>query len=91
MNTIRYYRATCGSLYRVTTTPATRTRPASCLQARRSPHARVFSPEYPTHPAEVAHLVAIGSFVEVPTTPPYAASSASLKPTSGLSSPSWAG
>ena len=63
---IRYYRASCGSLYRVTTTPASRHRPATCRQARRSPHARLFSPEYSTHPAEVARLVAIGSFVEVP-------------------------
>ena len=62
----RYYRATCGSLYRVRTTPASSHRPATCLQARRSPHARLFSPEYPTHPAEVARLVAIGSFIEVP-------------------------
>ena len=58
MNIIRYYR--------VTTTPATRTRAASCMQARRGPHARLFSPEYPTHSAEVACLVAIGSFMEVP-------------------------
>lgn len=66
MQEIRYYRATCGSLYRVTTTPASRTRTATCMQARRSPHARLFSPEYPTHPAEVARLIAIGSFIEVP-------------------------
>jgi len=62
MNTIRYYRATCGSLCRVTTTPASRTRAASCPQARRGPHTRLFSPEYSTHPAEVARLIAIGSF-----------------------------
>ncbi|SHM11850.1 hypothetical protein [Hymenobacter psychrotolerans] len=66
MNTVTYYRATCGSLYRVTTTPATRTRAASCMQDRCSTHARVFSPEYPTHPAEVARLVGIGSSVEIP-------------------------
>ena len=50
-----YYRARCGSLYRVRT-----------LQARRSTHAPDFSPEYPTHPDEVARLVAIGSFVPTP-------------------------
>lgn len=66
MQEIHYYRATCGSLYRVTTTPASRSRAATCVQARRSPHARLFSPEYPTHPAEVARLIAIGSFIEVP-------------------------
>ncbi len=66
MNTIVYYRATCGSLYRVTTTPATRLRRATVMQARRSVHARLFSPPYETSAAEVARLVAIGSFVEVP-------------------------
>ncbi|MFC6223932.1 hypothetical protein ACFP2F_11830 [Hymenobacter artigasi] len=47
-----YYRASCGSLYRVRT-----------LQARRRTHASNFSPEYATHPDEVARLVAIGYFV----------------------------
>lgn len=60
--TTAYYRARCDSLYRVRTLPATR------LQARRSIHAPDFSPEYPTHPDEVARLVAIGSFV--PTAAP---------------------
>lgn len=64
--TTRYYRATCGSLYRVTNTPASRNSPASITQARRSTYATTFSPAYPTTLAEVARLVAIGSFVEVP-------------------------
>lgn len=66
MEDIRYYRAICGSLYRVTTTPATRKTASTTTQARRSQHAQEFSPSYPTHPAEVARLVHIGSFVEVP-------------------------
>ena len=64
--TTAYYRASCGSLYRVRTLPATRLQPARTLQARRSTHAPDFSPEYPTHPDEVARLVAIGSFVPAP-------------------------
>ena len=64
--TTAYYRARCGSLYRVRTLPATRLQPTRTLQARRSIHAPDFSPEYPTHPVEVARLVAIGSFVPAP-------------------------
>ena len=64
--TIAYYYARCGSLYRVRTLPASRQQPARTLQARRSTHAPDFSPEYPTHPDEVARLVAIGSFVPAP-------------------------
>ena len=64
--TTTYYRARCGSLYRVRTLRATRLQPARTLQARRSIHAPDFSPEYPTHPDEVARLVAIGSFVPAP-------------------------
>ncbi len=64
--TTAYYRARCGSLYRVRTLPAPRLQPARTLQARRSTHAPDFSPEYPTHPDEVARLVAIGSFVPAP-------------------------
>ena len=66
--TTTYYRARCGSLYRVSTLPATRLQPARTLQARRSTHTHDFSPEYPTHPDEVARLVVIGSFV--PTVAP---------------------
>ena len=72
MSTARYYRATCGSLYRVietaarTATKTSRAIAAITMQARRSTHAPEFSPAYPTHSAEVARLVAIGSFVEVP-------------------------
>ena len=65
-STTSYYRARCGSLYRVRTLPATRLQPARTLQARRSTHAPDFSPEYPTHTDEVARLVAIGSFVPAP-------------------------
>ena len=61
--TTAYYRTTCGSLYRVRTLPATRLQSARTLQARRSTHAPDFSSEYPTHPDEVARLVAIDSFV----------------------------
>ena len=48
MSTTTYCRATCGSTYRVTYTPAraasktTPTRPASTMQARRSTHATTF-------------------------------------------------
>ena len=66
MNTIAYYRASCGSLYRVTTTPATRSRSTTTMQARRSVHAKLFSPEYRTTEAEVARLVADGLFVPIP-------------------------
>ena len=59
--TTAYYRARCGSLY-----SAPCAAPACTLQARRSTHAPDFSPEYPTHPDEVARLVAIGSFVPAP-------------------------
>ncbi|UYZ64900.1 hypothetical protein [Hymenobacter weizhouensis] len=69
MSQTRYYRSiTCGSLYRVRTSPATRAQPAGTWQARRSvrcPEAG-FSPEYPTTPAEVARLVDLGLFLEVP-------------------------
>ena len=64
--TTAYYRARCGSLYRVRTLRGTRLQPARVLQARRSTHAPNFSPEYPTHPDEVARLVAIGFFVPAP-------------------------
>ena len=72
MSTTRYYRATCGSLYRVTHTPArpatktSKATAASTIQARRSIYATTFSPAYPTTTEEVARLVAIGSFVQVP-------------------------
>lgn len=66
MTSITYYRATCGAIYKVTTTPATRQAPQSTTQARRSQYARDFGPSYATHPAEVARLVAFGSFIEVP-------------------------
>ena len=66
--TTAYYRARCGSLYRVRTLRGNRLQPARTLQARRSTHAPDFSPEYPTHPDEVARQVAIGSFV--PTAAP---------------------
>ena len=72
MSTTRYYRARCGSLYRVISTPArpaTKTSKAiatSTLQARRSIYATTFSPAYPTTANEVARLVSIGSFIEVP-------------------------
>jgi hypothetical protein len=65
METTRYYRATCGSPYRVRTLAASRQYPARPLQARRSQYAQAFSPEYQTHPAEVARLVSLGSFLEV--------------------------
>jgi hypothetical protein len=66
-----YYRARCGSLYRVTYTPARAAsktkpaRPASTMQARRSTHANTFSPAYPTTSAEVARMVSYGTFTEV--------------------------
>ncbi|MGI4822645.1 MAG: hypothetical protein ACRYFV_15655 [Janthinobacterium lividum] len=66
MNIITYYRATCGSLYRVTTTPGTRLRRATVILARRSIHARLFSPPFETSAEEVSRLVSIDSFVEVP-------------------------
>ena len=66
MNTIRYYRAGCGSIYRVTTTEATGKNPAKCMQARKGPRCRTFSPEYPTTAEEVAQLVAFQSFIEIP-------------------------
>ena len=72
MSTTTYYRARCGSLYRVTHTPArpaTKTSKATAArttQARRSSYATEFSPAYPIEPAEVTRLVAIGSFFEVP-------------------------
>lgn len=69
MPSTTYYRATCGSLYRVRTTAASRHQPARTLQSRQSTHATIFGPEYPTHPEEVARLVAIGSFV-LTTAPP---------------------
>lgn len=71
MSTTTYYRATCGSTYRVTYTPARATtkttpaRPASTMQARRSTHATTFSPGYPTTSAEVARMVSYGTFTEV--------------------------
>ena len=71
-----YYRARCGSLYRVTHTPAraatkdAHAQPASpcrarTMQARRSTYATTFSPAYPTTSAEVARLVSYGAFTEV--------------------------
>jgi hypothetical protein len=72
MSTTRYYLARCGSIYRVTETPArpatkdTRARPASTMQARRSTYATDFSPEYPTTTDEVDRMVSVGSFIEVP-------------------------
>lgn len=66
MSTTKYYRGTCGAIYKVTTSPATRQVSQSTTQARRSQHAPEFGPSYATHPAEVARLVAFGSFVEVP-------------------------
>lgn len=72
MSTTRYYRARCGSLYRVTHTPAraatktSKATAASTTQARRSTYATTFSPEYPTTSAEVARLVSYGAFTEVP-------------------------
>ncbi|GAB2712587.1 hypothetical protein GCM10011495_06820 [Hymenobacter frigidus] len=72
MSTTTYYRARCGSLYRVTHTPAraatktSKATAASTIQARRSIYATEFSPAYPTTTEEVARLVAIGSFVQVP-------------------------
>ena len=66
MSTTCHYRATCGSLYRVTTKPASRSSTASTIQARRSIYATEFSPEYPTTTAEVSRLVSFGTFTEVP-------------------------
>ena len=66
MSTTRHYRAICGSLYRVTTKPASRSSTASTVQARRSIYATEFSPGYPTTTAEVARLVSFGTFTEVP-------------------------
>ncbi|MFD2787382.1 hypothetical protein [Hymenobacter rubripertinctus] len=66
MNTIRYYRASCGSIYRVTTTEATSRNPANYMQARKGPKCNVFSPEYHTSAEEVAKLVAFQSFIEIP-------------------------
>ncbi|HEX8429178.1 hypothetical protein [Hymenobacter sp.] len=66
MSSVAYYRALCGSLYRVTTTASTRSTPASTRQARRSLYAADFGPEYATHPEEVARLIRIGSFVPEP-------------------------
>ena len=71
MSTTTYYRARCGSLYRVTHTPAqaasqtAHAQPASTMQARRSTYATTFSPEYPTISAEVARMVSYGAFTEV--------------------------
>ena len=73
MSTTTYYRARCGSLYRVTHTPAraatkdAHARPDSTMQARRSTYATTFSPEYPTTSAEVARLVSTGSFIQEAT------------------------
>ena len=70
MSTTTYYRARCGSLYRVTHTPAraaskpTHAQPARTMQARRSTYATTFSPEYPTTSAEVARLISTGSFIQ---------------------------
>ena len=72
MSTTTYYRARCGSTYRVTHTPArpatktSKATAASTIQARRSTYAATFSPAYPTTTEEVARLVAISSFVQVP-------------------------
>jgi hypothetical protein len=69
MSSTAYYRATCGSTYRVRTLAATRHAPACVMQARRSTYAPDFSPEYQTTAAEVARLMAIGSFT-LTTAPP---------------------
>ena len=76
MSTTTYYRARCGSLYCVTHTPArpatktSKATAANTIQARRSIYATTFRRplrgSYPTESAEVARLVAIGSFIEVP-------------------------
>lgn len=72
MSTTRYYLARCGSIYRVIETPArpatrtTKAIPASTMQARRSPRATDFNPEYPTTTDEVARMVSVGSFIEMP-------------------------
>ena len=72
MSTTTYYRARCGSLYCVTHTPArpatktSKATAAATTQARRSIYATAFSPGYPTEPTEVARLVSIGSFIELP-------------------------
>ncbi len=68
-STTAHYRAHCGRLYRVRTLPATRQQPARTLQGRRRIHAPDFSPEYSTHPNEVARLVAIGFFVPTAAVP----------------------
>ena len=69
MTTTTYYRARCGSLYRVTHTPAraaskTAHAQPTTMQARRSTYATTFSPEYPTTAAEVARLVSTGLFIQ---------------------------
>ena len=64
MSGTAHYRARCGRTYRVRSLVATRH--ARVLQAHRSTHAPDFSPEYPTHPSEVARLVAISFFVPAP-------------------------
>jgi hypothetical protein len=70
MSTTTYYRARCGSTYRITHTTvraASQTAqapPATTMQDRRSTFATTFSPEYPTTSAEVARLVSTGSFIQ---------------------------
>ena len=66
MNTIRYYQADCGSIYRVTTTEPTGKNPGRYMQARKGPKCSLFSPEYPTTAEEVAQQVAFQSFIEIP-------------------------
>ena len=68
--TTRYYLATCGSTYRVVTTPQPRNAPATLTQARQAPHAADFGPSYPTSAEAVARLVGFGSFTEVPDPSP---------------------
>lgn len=66
MATVKLYRATCGSTYRVTTSPATARTGTTTIQAKRGPHSQDFGQGYPTTAKEVARLVAFDSFIEVP-------------------------
>lgn len=67
---VRHYRsATCGSRFRLTRTPATGRAPATLTQERLRPGAAAYEAPYPTTEAEVARLVAFGSFVPEPPPP----------------------